>query len=77
MLNVGRNIDGSGTVTVSGTDAGGQASTWENAGFLSVGYSGGGSVRVEDGGRMTSLWARIDTNAGSSVTVAGWAGRHR
>ncbi|MDR6954898.1 outer membrane autotransporter protein [Ancylobacter sp. 3268] len=70
---IGRNVDGVGTVVVSGADASGKASIWENAGFLSVGYSGDGSVRVEDGGQMTSLWSRIGTNAGStgSVTVAG------
>ncbi|GLK84668.1 outer membrane autotransporter barrel domain-containing protein [Ancylobacter defluvii] len=70
---IGRNVDGMGTVVVSGADAGGTASTWENAGFLSAGYSGDGSVRVEEGGRITSLWARLGTNVGStgSVTVSG------
>ncbi|WP_373878606.1 hypothetical protein [Ancylobacter defluvii] len=43
---VGRNIDGSGTVTVSGTDASSQGSTWANAGLLSIGHCGTGSLAL-------------------------------
>ncbi|MCB4771496.1 autotransporter domain-containing protein [Ancylobacter sp. Lp-2] len=66
---VGYAGDGDGSVTVSGTDMGGVPSSWQNGGFLSVGYYGIGTVDITDGAQVTSLWARIGTNAGSAGTV--------
>ncbi|WP_280821347.1 autotransporter domain-containing protein [Pseudaminobacter soli (ex Li et al. 2025)] len=62
-----------GTVTVSGADSGGNASTWTNSGLLSVGNSGTGTLAIEAGGRVTNTIGYIGngSNSTGTVTVSG------
>ncbi|MEP9372814.1 hypothetical protein [Mesorhizobium sp. KR1-2] len=66
---VGWNGGSTGTVTVSGTDAGGNASTWTNSGALNVGGSGTGTLTVADGGKVTNTTGYIGRYADSTGTV--------
>ncbi|WP_377847649.1 autotransporter outer membrane beta-barrel domain-containing protein [Bosea sp. UC22_33] len=70
---IGNAAAGNGTVTVSGIDGSGNASTWTNNGDLVVGQSGTGSLTILDGGKVSSLSGYIAGGSGSqgTVTVSG------
>jgi outer membrane autotransporter protein len=61
------------TVTVTGRDSNGNASTWSNAGELFVGDAGIGALNITDGGVVTNGIAVIGNQAGGNgaVTVSG------
>ncbi|MFG1395257.1 autotransporter domain-containing protein, partial [Xanthobacter agilis] len=61
----GEVIDGGTTVTVPGT----YSSPWNVDDVLYVGYSGTGTLTIEDGGTVTSETAYIGFSSGSSGTV--------
>jgi outer membrane autotransporter protein len=65
--------DGHGTVTVSGVDSNGHASTWAVSGQLFAGQTGIGSLTIEDGGVVSDGIGSIGDQSGSqgSVTVSG------
>ncbi|MBZ9987860.1 hypothetical protein LB572_12215 [Mesorhizobium sp. BH1-1-5] len=60
-----------GTVTVSGTDGGGNASTWTNNGDLVVGQDGNGTLNIGNGGQVSNADGYIGVAAAtqSDVTV--------
>ncbi len=61
-----------GTVTVSGTDGSGNASTWTNNFDLVVGQSGTGFLNILNGGAVSNLTAYISgAGGGGTVTVSG------
>jgi outer membrane autotransporter protein len=65
-----------GTVTVSGTDGSGNASTWTNNGDLVVGQDGNGTLIIQNGGKVSNADGYIGAGAGSqsNVTVSGHDG---
>ncbi len=65
-----------GTVTVSGRDAGGNASTWTNNGDLVVGQDGNGTLNIGGGAQVSNADGYIGAGAGSQggVTVSGHDG---
>lgn len=65
-----------GTVTVSGTDGSGNASTWTNNGDLVVGQDGNGTLNIGNGGQVSSADGYIGAGTGSqgNVTVSGHDG---
>lgn len=69
---IGNGVGGDGTVTVSGHDGNGNASTWNNSNQLHIGYDGTGTLSILDGGVVNSGQGLIGANAGAnSVTVSG------
>ncbi len=70
---VGSELTGIGIVTVSGRDGNGQASHWAVVEDLVVGDLGNGTLRIEDGGLVTSERGFIgrDIDSVGSVTVSG------
>ncbi|MDH4992384.1 autotransporter-associated beta strand repeat-containing protein [Aquamicrobium lusatiense] len=66
--------DGS-SVTVSGTDTAGHASTWHNSGILYVGLNSSGTLTIAEGGRVENTDGFIGrltvATDSSSVTVSG------
>ncbi|WP_052726328.1 autotransporter outer membrane beta-barrel domain-containing protein [Devosia epidermidihirudinis] len=70
---IGTKAGGLGTVTVTGKDGLGNASTWNNAYFLYVGQEGEGTLSILDGGVVTGTRGYIGADAGSvgTVTVSG------
>jgi len=71
---IGREVGEQGIVTIIGTGAGGNASTWNNTGILRVGRLGTGTLNILDGGIATVAdIAYIGDNVGSrgTVTVSG------
>ncbi|WP_244511979.1 autotransporter outer membrane beta-barrel domain-containing protein [Bosea robiniae] len=70
---IGYGAGSNGTVTASGTDGSGNASTWANAGDLVIGQSGTGSLSILGGGTVSNLTAYIAADLGSqgTVTVSG------
>lgn len=71
-----------GTVTVSGRDANGNASTW-NSGNIYVGYTGNGALNIQDGGAVTSIapgggaatvYIGYYANSSGAVTVSSTTG---
>jgi T5SS/PEP-CTERM-associated repeat protein/autotransporter-associated beta strand protein len=78
---IGTFYAGVGTVTVSGTDVGGHASTWENAGQLMVGRYGSGTLTIEGGGGVSNaddgyigVFADNTGTGNGTVTVSGTDG---
>jgi len=74
---IGTFYAGVGTVTVSGTDAGGHASTWENAGQLMVGRYGQGTLNIEGGGTVSNAddgYIGVFADSNGTVTVSGTDG---
>ncbi|CAD5277914.1 conserved exported hypothetical protein [Bosea sp. 62] len=61
---VGTSSGGIGTVTVTGA-----GSTWTNSAELLVGYSGTGTLAVENGGKVSNTIGSVGRNAGSTGTV--------
>ncbi len=68
---IGTFYAGVGTVTVSGTDAGGHASAWVNAGRLMVGRYGRGTLTIEGGGTVSNTDGYIGVFADSTGTGNG------
>ncbi len=57
---------GTGSATVSGVDAHGNVSTWLNAGPLTVGYEGAGSLLIQNGGLVRSDQGSIGGSTGAT-----------
>ncbi|SEH14754.1 fibronectin-binding autotransporter adhesin [Sphingopyxis sp. YR583] len=71
---IGRDGGEQGIVTVTGTDAGGNASTWTNTGILRVGRLGTGTLNILDGGIVTVAdiaYIGDDISGQGTVTVSG------
>ena len=70
---VGNGALDQGTVTVSGHDGSGNASTWTNNGDLTIGQDGDGTLSITNGGAVNSVWSYIGARTGSQgdVTVSG------
>ncbi|MDO8978799.1 MAG: autotransporter outer membrane beta-barrel domain-containing protein [Afipia sp.] len=70
---IGNGASDQGTVTVSGRDASGNASTWTNNGDLVVGQDGKGTLNIGSGGQVSNADGYIGSGAGSqgNVTVSG------
>lgn len=70
---LGSDIGGNGTVVVSGHDGAGNASSWTNTDFLTVGGQGSGTLDILDGGVVTDSGGFVGDAAGSTgwVTVSG------
>ena len=69
---IGNGIGSNGTVTVSGADGSGNASTWTNNGDLTIGQSGSGSLSILNGGAVSNLAGYISgAGGGGAVTVSG------
>lgn len=70
---VGAGPGGRGTVIVSGRDAGGLASTWNNAGDLMVGDEGVGELTIRDGAAVRNAFGSIGSQSGGTgkITVTG------
>lgn len=68
---VGTFYAGVGTVTVSGTDSAGNASSWINSGQLMVGRYGTGTLTVEGGGIVSNTVGYIGADADSVGTGTG------
>src|SRR3546814_5150227 len=66
---IGYTADGEGMVTVSGTDASGNASTWTNNSGLTVGRGGKGMLVVEGGGVVTSSTGTLGERVGGAGTA--------
>jgi outer membrane autotransporter protein len=66
---IGEQTGSTGTVTVTGADTSGNASTWTNSGDLYAGYSGTGTLIIEDGGAVSNTYGYIGYNSGSSGEV--------
>lgn len=73
---IGDGAPDQGTVTVSGRDASGNASTWTNNGDLVVGQDGNGTLIIQNGGKVSNADGYIGAGAGSqgNVTVSGHDG---
>src|SRR5690606_14444391 len=68
---VGPDAGNEGVVTVTGSDGGGNASTW-TVGDLTVGYSGNGTLNIADGGYVFSTGGSIGLDSGvGEVLVTG------
>ncbi|CAG2139034.1 outer membrane autotransporter protein [Cupriavidus plantarum] len=67
---VGVASTGQGSITVSGRDSGGQASTWTSSGQVNIGYDGLGTVLVDGGGVVNSGITVIGLNSGAIGAVA-------
>jgi T5SS/PEP-CTERM-associated repeat protein len=61
---IGANAGATGTVTVTGA-----GSSWTNAGTLSVGEAGTGTLTIANGGAVSNTTATIGTNAGATGTA--------
>jgi fibronectin-binding autotransporter adhesin len=70
---IGADAGSSGTVTVSGRDANGNASTWLNTGDLRVGDDGVGTLTIADGGLVSNGFGNIgiQTDSQGTITVSG------
>lgn len=66
---IGYDVGSQGTVTVSGVDGSGNASTWTNHGDLYVGYFGTGTLNILAGGLVSNAAGRIGN--GSSALISG------
>ena len=68
---IGNQTGSAGTVTVSGSDGGGQASTWTNAGMMRIGVESGsnGALNVLGGGAVKGDSAIIGDETGSVGVV--------
>nr|WP_304528813.1 autotransporter outer membrane beta-barrel domain-containing protein [Achromobacter sp. MFA1 R4] len=68
---IGNLAGGVGTITVSGTDGSGNASTWTSSGGVYIGAQWGsiGSMLIQDGGVASGSFANIGTDNGSEGTV--------
>ncbi|MGE7471205.1 autotransporter outer membrane beta-barrel domain-containing protein [Bosea sp. NPDC003192] len=68
---IGADSTAVGTVTVSGADSNGRASTWTNTGDLYVGYDGAGTLNILAGGRVSNITGSINSNSTALVSGQG------
>jgi fibronectin-binding autotransporter adhesin len=70
---IGNHAGGNGTVTVSGTDGHGSASTWTNNDDLVVAQDGTGTLNITNGGKVSNVngYVGADGTATGTVTVSG------
>ncbi len=70
---IGDDVGSRGTVTVSGQDANGNASTWTGASDIVIGEFGNGTLNITAGGQVSNQSGWIGSNAGSQgiVNVSG------
>ncbi|WP_161965820.1 autotransporter domain-containing protein [Steroidobacter cummioxidans] len=68
---LGNQAGGDGTVTVGGTAPDGTASTWNNSGYLEVGFDGRGTLTIENGGVVTSASGYVGGPSSGAVEVTG------
>lgn len=69
---IGRNAGSTGTVTVSGVNANGTASTWNNnTSDLIIGNAGTGTLNVLNGGQVSNTKGFVGAIAGGTVLVSG------
>ena len=61
---IGNASGGSGQVSISGT-----GTTWNNSGYLDVGYSGSGHLTIASGGSVSNVNGYIGHYGGSDGTV--------
>lgn len=66
---IAADVGSQGTVTVSGVNSNGSASTWTNAGDLYVGYDGAGTLQVLAGGRVSNVSGNI--SGGGNALISG------
>ncbi|WP_447930163.1 autotransporter-associated beta strand repeat-containing protein [Sphingopyxis fribergensis] len=66
---VGDDAGGRGTVTVSGQDANGNASTWTGASDIVIGELGNGTLNITAGGQVSNQSGWIGSNAGGQGVV--------
>ena len=66
---IAADLGSQGTVTVSGVNGNGTASTWTNTGDLYVGYDSAGTLSVLAGGRVSSIGGSI--NGGGNALISG------
>jgi outer membrane autotransporter protein len=66
---IGYDVGSQGTVTVSGVDGSGNASTWTNNGDLHVGYFGTGTLNILAGGRASNVGGNI--TGGGNALISG------
>jgi fibronectin-binding autotransporter adhesin len=66
---VGNDVGSQGTVSVSGQDSGGNASTWTSTGDLVVGQSGTGTLAITGGGKVSNTTGYVGASPGSTSTV--------
>lgn len=73
LASIGNSSGGVGSVTVSGRDINGNASTWNNANQIYIGESGTGTLGILNGGVTTSGQGLIGYSSGGvgAVTVSG------
>ena len=70
---IGNSAGGTGVATIDGA-----GSTWNNAGPISIGYSGVGTLNITNGGLLTSnetVIGRLSGSDGSAATVDGAGSR--
>lgn len=68
---IGADSTAVGTVTVSGADSNGRASTWTNTGDLYVGYDGAGTLNILAGGRVSNINGSINSNSTALISGQG------
>ncbi len=70
---IGDGATGQGTVTVSGSDGSGNASTWTNNGNLVVGQDGSATLNIQNGGVVNNAYGYVGAGATGvgNVTVTG------
>ncbi|HWW57263.1 MAG TPA: autotransporter-associated beta strand repeat-containing protein [Sphingopyxis sp.] len=66
---IGEDVGSRGTVTVSGQDANGNASTWTGASDIVVGEFGNGTLNITAGGQVSNQSGWIGSNAGAQGVV--------
>ncbi len=66
---IGADPTAGGTVTVSGADSSGRASTWTSTGDLYVGYDGAGTLNILAGGQVSNVGGSI--SGGGNALVSG------
>jgi outer membrane autotransporter protein len=68
---LGNQASGNGTVTVSGRDGLGNASTWTNNGDLVLGQSGTGRLNITGGGTVSNQSGYVGATGTGNATVSG------
>ena len=66
---IGDDVGGRGTVTVSGQDANGNASTWTGASDIIIGEFGTGTLNIAAGAQVSNQSGWIGSNAGAQGVV--------
>lgn len=78
---IGDGVAGNGTVTVSGVDGSGNASTWTNTGDLFIAYDGAGTLNILAGGQVSNATGAVGSGGTGNALVSGqnssWANSAR